>query len=209
MALDPYAELQIQRDATPADVRSAFLRAAKRVHPDKGGSAEAFARVKESYRILIHPQLREKYDRTGMIEEQEPDNAMALKIGTLSHWLMLALNSVDTPEQVDMIAVMKRLIRETNAEMQEGVRKTEAAITRTKALAKRFRRKAEDDQPNLMALVLDGQLSQAAHQLEMLRLKIRSNADTIKLIDEYAYDADIQRRAGFVLSGWNNSTSTS
>ncbi|RYY57700.1 MAG: J domain-containing protein, partial [Comamonadaceae bacterium] len=62
-----YDTLEVAPDATAADIRLAYRRAAQRNHPDRSGGAtgaqERMARINEAYSVLSHPQLREGYDR--------------------------------------------------------------------------------------------------------------------------------------------------
>jgi molecular chaperone DnaJ len=66
---DPYEVLGIGRNATEADVKSAFRRLAVKHHPDKNpGDPQAPARFKEinqAHQILSDPQKRAAYDRFG------------------------------------------------------------------------------------------------------------------------------------------------
>src|SRR4051812_22730641 len=61
-----YATLAVAADASAADVRLAYRRAAQRNHPDRTGNAadaqERMARINEAYSVLSHPQLRASYD---------------------------------------------------------------------------------------------------------------------------------------------------
>ncbi len=59
---DHYAVLGIEPDADPRAVALAYRRAARRTHPDLGGSAEAFAAVQEAWRVLGDPAERAGYD---------------------------------------------------------------------------------------------------------------------------------------------------
>ncbi len=63
---DHYAALEIQRDATERDIKSAFRRLAKVFHPDKNrGDLESERRFKEiaaAYEVLADPKRRRDYD---------------------------------------------------------------------------------------------------------------------------------------------------
>jgi hypothetical protein len=57
-----YELLGLTRTATDDEVRSAYRRLARRVHPDAGGSDREFQRVHAAYRVLGDPGRRRAYD---------------------------------------------------------------------------------------------------------------------------------------------------
>lgn len=59
---DHYAVLGVAPDATSAEVAAAFRTAARRAHPDMGGSAEEFAEVALAWEVLADPTARAAYD---------------------------------------------------------------------------------------------------------------------------------------------------
>lgn len=65
MSLDPYAALGIEPNAPPGDIRRAYRRQAKKLHPDTNPSSDStreFQRLNEAYRVLRNPRLRLAYD---------------------------------------------------------------------------------------------------------------------------------------------------
>jgi len=70
--LDHYRLLGVDRNSPPAGLRKAYLRAAKRYHPDTLASrglenlaheaAQVFARITEAYEVLGEPKRRKDYD---------------------------------------------------------------------------------------------------------------------------------------------------
>ncbi len=82
MAADYYQVLGVKRDATAKDIRQAYRRLARKLHPDvnPGDSAaeERFKEVNAAYEVLSDEDARRKYDRYGehwkqadQIEEME------------------------------------------------------------------------------------------------------------------------------------------
>ena len=57
-----YDALLVEQDATLDEIKVAFKKRALQVHPDKGGSKEAFHLVYQALEILADPEARRKYD---------------------------------------------------------------------------------------------------------------------------------------------------
>ncbi|GAA2458444.1 molecular chaperone DnaJ [Actinomadura vinacea] len=65
MANDYYATLGVRRDATPDEVKKAYRRLARELHPDVNPDPETQERFKEitqAYEVLSDPKKREMYD---------------------------------------------------------------------------------------------------------------------------------------------------
>ena len=58
-----YDVLQVDRTATLDEIKLAFKRRALHVHPDKGGSEEAFHLVYHAFETLADPEARTSYDQ--------------------------------------------------------------------------------------------------------------------------------------------------
>ncbi len=67
MAQDPYAELGVSKTADADEVRKAFRKLAKKLHPDQNPNdkpaEERFKRVSAAFDILSDPEKRARYDR--------------------------------------------------------------------------------------------------------------------------------------------------
>lgn len=57
-----YEVLAVRPDADGDELRRAFRRAARRAHPDAGGSPEAFRRVSAAWELVGTPAARRRYD---------------------------------------------------------------------------------------------------------------------------------------------------
>ena len=68
MARDLYEVLGVSRDATDDEIKKAFRKQARKLHPDVNKSANAeeeFKELNEAYDVLSDPNKRAYYDRTG------------------------------------------------------------------------------------------------------------------------------------------------
>ncbi|GDY29233.1 J domain-containing protein [Gandjariella thermophila] len=61
--VDYYELLGVERGASAAEIRSAYLARAKAAHPDVGGSTERFHLLQQAYQTLRDPARRAEYDR--------------------------------------------------------------------------------------------------------------------------------------------------
>ncbi|MGH9800963.1 MAG: J domain-containing protein, partial [Blastocatellia bacterium] len=66
--LDLYSVLGVNRTAKDSEIKSAYRRLARQYHPDVNSDPSAatrFAQINEAYHVLIDPERRLSYDRTG------------------------------------------------------------------------------------------------------------------------------------------------
>jgi hypothetical protein len=61
-SVDYYRVLDVKTSATAAEIKYAYHAAAKRAHPDAGGSHDAMERVNRAYQVLSDPVRRRYYD---------------------------------------------------------------------------------------------------------------------------------------------------
>ena len=59
---DYYAILQISPNASPQDIRNAYIKLSKIHHPDVGGDTRIMQLINNAYSILSNPVEREHYN---------------------------------------------------------------------------------------------------------------------------------------------------
>lgn len=68
MADDYYGLLEVRRDATADEIKKAYRRLARQLHPDTNpdpGASERFKEIARAYEVLSDPDKRARYDRFG------------------------------------------------------------------------------------------------------------------------------------------------
>lgn len=63
--MNPYAVLEVAKDADADTIKKAYRKLALAHHPDKGGNADKFKEVSEAYEVLSDPEKKRMYDQFG------------------------------------------------------------------------------------------------------------------------------------------------
>jgi curved DNA-binding protein CbpA len=80
MSLSLYEILQVEKTATNVEIRKNYLILAKKYHPDKikrdasennTNKNDAFLLIKKAYDTLSDPSKRDRYDRTGVVDNED------------------------------------------------------------------------------------------------------------------------------------------
>lgn len=84
-----YDWLGVSTDATDEEIRVAYRKKAKKLHPDReGGNAAEMAKVNKAYDVLGNPKKRLTYDRTGGDSQHSIDaQANNMVITAVMGWL--------------------------------------------------------------------------------------------------------------------------
>ncbi len=73
---DPYSTLGVERGASEADIKKAYRKLAKQLHPDRNKdnpkASERFSKVTQAYDILTDKDKRAQYDRGEIDEDGNP-----------------------------------------------------------------------------------------------------------------------------------------
>src|SRR3954470_8958490 len=73
---DLYSQLNVARDASEAEIKKAYRKLAKELHPDRNTdnpkAAERFSKVTQAYDILADKDRRARYDRGEIDEDGNP-----------------------------------------------------------------------------------------------------------------------------------------
>jgi curved DNA-binding protein CbpA len=60
--VDLYGVLEVEMDATSDEIKIAYIKMAKKHHPDQGGSSDKFQEITRAYEILFNKETRKEYD---------------------------------------------------------------------------------------------------------------------------------------------------
>lgn len=142
--MNPYEVLGVARDADAKAVKSAFLKRAKTAHPDAGGDAESFDRLTRAKNVLVDPVRREKFDRTGTMEDTV-DNSAGQSFQILMQTLYAVLDLVEkqqmTLEHVDVLGMVRNDLQANIEQTTRNEHELRKKAGEVRKVAERFKSK--------------------------------------------------------------------
>jgi curved DNA-binding protein CbpA len=201
--IDPYAELGVERSASDKEVRAAFKRRAKKAHPDQGGSADEFHRARTAMIVLTDPDRRARFDATGAVEEEKPDNVRAAALQIIQKHMadiVTAFMTAKTPKEsaaadprkMNVPAEIERRVANEIAAANAAIPAGEKMVEFLKDMRGRFKAKSPAADPAADPILrgYDDQIRRNQAQLEQTRETIRCHEKAAEIIRGYDFRAD-------------------
>jgi curved DNA-binding protein CbpA len=173
---DYYADLGLPRDASQADIKAAFRRAASKHHPDKGGNEALMKRANDAYETLGDPARRAEYDATGRDDGAERFEREARD-------RLLGVFDAVLVADGDLIAHARQLLATLDGKMREEHEMHARRAARLRKQRDRVIRKGGGE--NLFTGLVDTQLEGIDAQLAQLEHGRKVFARVRELLDEY------------------------
>lgn len=190
---NPYLELEVPRDADPAAIKSAYRRRAKKVHPDKGGSADQMSRASRALAILGDPVRREKFDRDGTVDDAV-DNERAKALDVINTHINAVVNRYVAkfdpgldPRRHDVIAVITQAIRGEIGQTEAALANGEKFLELTKDLKSRF---STTDAATPIERSFDVRIQQTISELDEGRRHVTIRRRALQILKTYKFRWD-------------------
>jgi curved DNA-binding protein CbpA len=189
---DLYDDLGVPKDASTAEIKRAYRKKAKKLHPDAGGNAEAFSKVSRAYVVLVSPAKRAHYDQTGEEREQTEDDVqrgLRMLIGQLVTEFIQNGDLV----HADLISNMRGRVAKAKRELEAARRADEGHLKRIETIRKRLvlPKDAPPDDP-FTATLEAGERSLNAHIIQVDN-ELRINAAITEALKAYTYVVDARQ----------------
>ena len=158
-------------------------------YPDKGGTADQFAKVSRAYLVLSDPLRRAKYDETGDIPEITPESA---PLNILVQYFvtvvsMFCAGQGPDPRHVNLVKQAREQFRKDIVEAKNAQVKIRRTIKIWQDVAERFSSKKKAD---AVKLSLSGQVPRLEQQLRIMEEQVHIRQDALKLLDGYTFSFD-------------------
>jgi DnaJ-class molecular chaperone len=187
---DLYELLGVPKDAPPEIIHGAYRSKAKQLHPDAGGSTEAFANLANAYRVLSNPQARLYYDQSGEIPPDVPSNNDAQALGLIHTLVMEVFAGVKGSIHADIVELMRKDIAQRIGNAKQQIEQRQEQAKKAGDFAAKFFRKKKKKNPNQLAAMIE------AEQRDIVRVVPKIEADIVvmqradEILSEYGFEFD-------------------
>jgi curved DNA-binding protein CbpA len=188
---DLYEILGVPRDAKAADIKNAFRRRAKDLHPDHGGDPESFRLLMLAYDVLSDPEQRLHYDQTGQTPEdraavEREEQAYRALVGD---FIVNLIAHGAAPEFTDIVALAREQARQLRDAVEGQIGAMKMLGDRLASVRSRLIGGGEKD---MLRSVL-GERGEKLHQTIEDLIRQRSRWERLmRELEDYGYDVFVE-----------------
>lgn len=196
MKFNPYEILGVGRDATIAQVKRAYRSKAKQAHPDGGGDAKAFGDAFTAMRILCDTEKRRKFDETGEVAGDNPDNVRSSALQVIQQQMSAIVNAFIQhgfnpqldPRRMDILKRIKEGLQAEIAQAKSGIANGEQIAEFHRDMAKRL--DGGDVPGNPLAASFHSQAAGAEGTIANLKSGILCRELALEIVAKYKFKFD-------------------
>lgn len=202
MTPDLYHVLGVAKTATEATIRKAYLKGAKKHHPDAGGEETTFRSVNLAYRVLSDKERRKKYDEAGIFDEASIENERALMLDIIAQNVAAVMQNVQFDvDRASFLDAVRANIKQNIQQGEQAVQKYALLLGRFDKVQKRLKPTGADH--GFVTMIA----SQRA-QVEEAKAKDRATMDRFKkaldYLKDYTYEVEVAKRGQQAQALWYN-----
>ena len=185
MTTSLYDDLELPKTSTYEEIKQKYRILAQLHHPDKGGDAEKFKRIRLAYEVLSDPIKREHYDSTG--DHYDDINLDSEVMGRLAVMLSLFVQHIN-PEFDDLILKMKFEIHALQQQTTNAIVECNNLISKMNVISKKIKLKKEGE--NLLKSVVDKKILGLHTELINHKRGLIVFARMLEVLEDYHFSSD-------------------
>ncbi len=182
-----YDILNIDENASKAEIKDSYRRLAHKHHPDKGGDEEVFKEIKVAYETLIDPKKRAQYHLTGDYDGV-PESTLTRGEQLVIETFALIVNKDDFSG--DYVVKARDMFEEAMRKMVSQREENRHNYKRSQILLKRIKKvKDTDHEDNLWSQVLESRIANLQSDTDRITIEHDACIEALAILDKY-HDQD-------------------
>lgn len=178
-----YEELELTPDCSFDDIKHQYRTLAKKHHPDLGGDAEVFKRIKFAYEVLIDPARRKQYDdnKTTTVAEDIHREAITNLAG-----IFFSIIPTFDCSGGNLVAVMKSEVEKGKSNTVRDSILNETYIGNLELIKSKLKTKNPDDE-NIILSFVEKQLETRFNDKKIFEHRIKLSDEMMLVLDKHQY----------------------
>ncbi|SRR6266852_7228771 len=189
---DPYKVLGLKKDATEAEINAAYRAVARTAHPDGGGTVEEFDDIKQAHLILLDPEKRRKFDKDGIVDDNNPNNITSVAMQRITMFLIQTIQATMLQpalnlNQFDLIKGANTFFDQEIQKCHKQINETDNQISQFEKVLKRLKTKRDKD---VIKIMLDHHMSKLKNHILSQRKEISIYDKAKLIIKDYTFEQE-------------------
>lgn len=183
-----YEMLSVSREATSEQIKKAYLRKAKKLHPDKGGNSDEFNEVKKAFDVLYNEDTRKEYDETGEVKDkpnQKEDDITFIN----DSFVQIVSATYQEIINVDYIKKTKDYFNYNIGQHAANIAFNNSEIRKFSKVITKVIKKNKGE--NYLSGALEARIKQHIKAIDELQEKIDRLKRCIDILDDYSMNEDL------------------
>jgi len=184
---DLYSRLDVDEKATREQIKKAYRKKAKKMHPDVGGSNEEFALITEAFAVLYNNHRRAEYDRMGSFNDVPEERR--IKEAAVTNLCSLFKGVVDENGKKvlssDVITIMKSFVSTVIGEHKSGIENLNKKKELYKNILKRIM--YVGDEFDALSSIVEEDLKSIEFAINNLMFDIKVSGKILEILDDYKF----------------------
>lgn len=180
--------LSVSREATSEQIKKAYLRKAKKLHPDKGGNSDEFNEVKKAFDVLYNADTRKEYDETGEVKDkpnQKEDDITFIN----DSFVQIVSATYQEIINVDYIKKTKDYFNYNIGQHAANIAFNNSEIRKFSKVITKVIKKNKGE--NYLSGALEARIKQHIKAIDELQEKIDRLKRCIDILDDYSMNEDL------------------
>ena len=179
-----YDDLELQPDCSFEDIKHQYRTLAKKHHPDLGGDAEVFKRIKFAYEVLSDPDRRKQYDET-----KTTTGSINIRIEAIQELANIFNNIIpnfDPDTGANLIELMTNDISRSTVRVHADITQCEKYIKKLEVVSNKIKLK-DTNKDNLIDSFIQQQIDYRNKDLEVYKKRLEICNIMTDIINNYEY----------------------
>ncbi len=174
-----YEALRVKASATKEEIKKAYHKVSKEVHPDKGGNPDHQALVNAAYYTLFDEDRRERYDNG--FDDLPPAEQEAVGLA-----IQVFMGAISADPHLDVLKKAIDGLRQSKRTGQDAIKKDEKAIKSYRDTTQRLRHR-KTATTSLIHHAIETESAKLEQSIRRSEHAMKIHDRAIELLQEYEY----------------------